>query len=63
MSVVQRGSQWCVVHGHPKKAGSKTDKPKGSVIKCFASRARAMAMHTAIRLSQLRRAGHKIPPP
>lgn len=25
----------CVVHGHPKKAGSKRDKPKGTVIKCY----------------------------
>jgi len=25
----------CVLHGHAQKAGSKTDKPKGSVIKCY----------------------------
>lgn len=28
-------TQACVLHGHPKKPGSKTDKPAGSVIKCF----------------------------
>jgi len=33
--VVKKGNAWCVVHGSPKKAGSKTDKPKGTVIKCF----------------------------
>ena len=54
MSVVKRGKKWCVVHGHPKKKGSKTDKPKGSVIKCFSSRKKAMSMHYAIRMSQQR---------
>lgn len=28
-------SQACVLHGHPKKAGSKTDKPAGTPIKCY----------------------------
>jgi hypothetical protein len=55
MSVVKRGKKWCVVHGHPKKKGSKRDKPKGTVIKCFASKKKAQAMHTAIILSQKRR--------
>jgi len=61
--VRKRGSKWCVLHGHPQKPGSKTDKPVGSVIKCFpfkegdkASEARAKkkaeAMHQAIIISQ-----------
>lgn len=43
---------WCVVHGHPKKAGSKTDKPEGSIIKCFRYKEQAEAMHRAILASQ-----------
>lgn len=39
--IVQRGSQWCVVHGHEQKPGSKTDKPKGAIIKCFDTREEA----------------------
>jgi len=49
--VEKRGDRWCVVHGHPKKAGSKTDKPEGSIIKCFSgpdAKSRAQAMHKAI---------------
>lgn len=38
----------CVVHGHAKKKGSKTDKPKGTAIKCFKTRKEALAMHAAI---------------
>jgi len=53
--VKKRGNQWCVLHGHPKKMGSKTDKPKGSTIKCFSNKSDALAMHTAIILSQKRR--------
>lgn len=52
MVVEKRGGRWCVVHGHPQKKGSKTDKPKGSVIKCFESKEKAMAMHRAILISQ-----------
>jgi len=43
--VEKRGNKWCVVHGHPKKPGSKTDKPEGSIIKCFPTKAEADAMH------------------
>jgi len=35
MTVKRRGASVCVLHGHPKKKGSKRDKPKGSVIKCY----------------------------
>ena len=52
MSVVKRGGKWCVVHGHAQKKGSKRDKPKGSVIKCFSSKAKAEAMHRAIAINQ-----------
>ncbi len=37
-----------VFHAHPKKAGSKTDKPKGTLIKKFATKKEALAMHRAI---------------
>ena len=50
--------KWCVVHGHPRKPGSKTDKPVGTIIKCYpgtpAGKEKATAMHTAILLSQQR---------
>ena len=52
--VVKRGSQWCVVHGHPQKPGSKTDKPEGTVIKCFPTKAQADAMHRAIMANERR---------
>lgn len=50
------GDRACVLHGHPKKEGSKTDKPAGSVIKCFSfsehgkdeAIKKAYAMHSAI---------------
>lgn len=48
--------KWCVIHAHAKKAGSKTDKPKGSIIHCYPGtpegRKRANAMHAAIVISQ-----------
>jgi len=47
-TVEKIGNEWCVVHGHPKKPGSKTDKPKGTVIKCFPTKKEAEAMHRAI---------------
>ena len=48
-----------MVHGHPKKAGSKRDKPIGSIIKCYEfskskkgsearAKRKAFAMHQAI---------------
>lgn len=46
--IEKRGNKWCVVHGHTRKKGSKTDKPKGTVIKCFSTRAEAEKMHRAI---------------
>jgi hypothetical protein len=42
----------CVVHGHAKKKGSKTDKPKGTVIKCHPTRKKALAHHAAIMASK-----------
>jgi len=46
--IVKRGNKYCVVHAHSKKKGSKTDKPAGTVIKCFNTRKEAEAMHKAI---------------
>lgn len=50
--------KWCVLHGHPMKPGSKTDKPIGSIIKCFPGteegKEKALAMHAAIIISQAR---------
>lgn len=54
----------CILHGHPKKSGSKTDKPPGSVIKCYSFQEygkdnaikKAYAMHSAIVNSQERNA-------
>ena len=57
--VVKKGDKWCVVHGHPKKPGSKTDKPEGSIIKCFPGtpegKKQAEAMHKAIIISKIKR--------
>lgn len=50
------GNSYCVVHGHAQKPGSKTDKPKGTVIKCFNTKAEAEAMHKAIIISQVKEA-------
>ena len=50
--VVKRGNKWCVVHAHPQKKGSKTDKPEGTVIKCFGTKAEADRMHRAILANQ-----------
>ena len=61
MTVETRGGRYCVVHGHPKKKGSKTDKPKGSIIKCFKDKDKARKMHTAIVLSELRAEGKLSP--
>ena len=48
-----------MAHAHPRKKGSKTDKPIGTVIKCFpgtsAGRKRANAMHQAILILQSKR--------
>ncbi len=51
-TVEKRGNKWCVVHGHPKKPGSKTDKPKGSVIACHDTEKEAEAQHAAIKARQ-----------
>lgn len=61
--VRKRGSAWCVLHGHPKKKGSKRDKPQGSVIKCYSfnpsvkgsearAKSKALKMHKAIMASR-----------
>jgi cation transport regulator ChaB len=57
--VVNRNGKWCVIHGHPQKPGSKTDKPEGSIIKCFPGtpegKSQAEAMHKAIIISKIKR--------
>lgn len=57
--VENRGGEkpYCVVHGSPQKAGSKTDKPKGSIIKCYKDKADADRHHKAIIISQAKRSG------
>lgn len=50
--VVKRGDKYCVIHSHPEKPGSKTDKPAGSIIKCFDTKEEAERMHMAILISQ-----------
>jgi hypothetical protein len=60
LNVERRGNAYCVVHGHPMKPGSKTDKPEGTAIKCYSieefgeagARKKANAMHYAIAMSQ-----------
>lgn len=54
MTVEKRGNKYCVVHGHAQKPGSKTDKPPGSIIKCFDNPEDAYKMHHAIVKSQER---------
>lgn len=53
--------RWCVVHAHPQKPGSPTDKPPGTIIKCWphtpAGKAKAEAMHRAILAAQAERRG------
>ena len=54
------GNSWCVLHAHPKKAGSPTDKAPGTPIKCYSisefgndkAKQKATAMHYAIMKSQ-----------
>lgn len=66
--VVKRGDQWCVVHGHPQKPGSPTDKPIGTPIKCYSiseygeegAKKKAQALHTAIILSQQQQEGRSL---
>ena len=53
--VVKRGDKWCVIHGSPMVPGSKTDKPPGSIIKCFPTKAQADRMHKAIIISKIKR--------
>lgn len=58
LSVVQRGSGWCVIHGHPKNPESKTDKEPGAPIKCYygaGAKEKAEAMHRAIIISKIKR--------
>jgi hypothetical protein len=51
--------KYCVIHGHAQKSGSKIDKPKGSVIKCFDTLEEARKMHRAIVISQKTQSFHK----
>lgn len=53
--VEKRGDKWCVIHGSPITPGSKTDKPIGSIIKCFPTKAQADRMHKAIIISKIKR--------
>jgi len=53
--IEKRGSKWCVIHGHPKKKGSKRDKPKGSVISCHTTKKAALAQHRAVMASKKRK--------
>lgn len=54
----------CVLHGHPQKEGSKTDKPMGTTMKCYyfsvhgkaEAIKKAEAMHYAIQMSQKKEA-------
>lgn len=54
--VVKRNGRWCVIHSHPRKPGSKTDKPKGAIIHCYSGgeegHKKAQKMHVAILISQ-----------
>jgi hypothetical protein len=50
--IIKRGNEWLVVHGHPKKKGSKTDQPKGTVIGRHKTKAAAQAQHRAIMASK-----------
>lgn len=55
MSVVKIGNEWCVVHGHPQKPGSKTDKPPGTIIACHKTKEAAERQHRAIIASEKER--------
>lgn len=58
--IKRKGNYICVVHGHPQKPGSKTDKPVGTSIKCYSiskfgiKRAKELArkLHAAIIISK-----------
>lgn len=54
-AIVKRGKEFCVLHAHPKKKGSKTDKPIGSIIHCFPTKKKALAQHKAIIMSKKER--------
>lgn len=56
------GRGYCVVHAHPKKPGSKTDKPIGTIIHCYPGKKsdksalrKAIKLHYAIKMSEKRR--------
>lgn len=59
MTIKKKGGKHCVVHGSPKKKGSKTDKPKGTVIACHKTKKAAVAQHQAIAISKKKRKGGK----
>ena len=54
------GNKWCVVHAHPMKPSSKTDKPIGTPIYCYSidkygeeeAKKKADKMHQAILISE-----------
>lgn len=48
MAIKKVGDDWAVIHAHARKKGSKTDKPKGTIIKKFDTKEKALAMHRAI---------------
>lgn len=54
MTIKKIGSMWAVVHGHPKKKGSKRDKPKGTIIAKHKTKKGALAQHRAIMASKKR---------
>ena len=55
--IVKKAGAWAVVHAHPQKAGSKRDRPIGTVIKLHKTKQAAAAHHRAILLSQAIRKG------
>ena len=55
--IVKKKGGWAVVHAHPQKAGSKRDKPIGTVIKVHKTKKAAVSHHNAILISQALRKG------
>jgi hypothetical protein len=52
---IRKTNGFAVVHGHPKKKGSKRDKPKGSIIAKHKTKKEAVKQHQAIMASKRRR--------
>ena len=51
MTIKKVKGGYATVHAHAKKKGSKTDKPKGSIIAKFPTKKQAIAQHRAIAIS------------